>query len=555
MNFQNPSQYGILGYFLKWESITPNAVFLRQPDGPAWKEYSWSDAGQEARKMVSHLKSLGLVPGDRIGILSQNCAEWIICDIAILMGGYISVPLYANINADTLTDIIIHSELKMLFIGKLSLNDWDHLRSAIPSSIISIAMRAYDKESITSWNECVHSIIHTTDIMLPSPDDVLTIIYTSGTTGRPKGVVHSFGSIMKAIEACIDAVMLNDAGNRFFSYLPLSHAAERGLVEFGAMFSGGSISFLESVDTFSTNIKNVLPTHFFGVPRIWEKFRRKILKKVSQQQLDIILQIPGAAFLFRRYIRRTLGLQKAKLIFTGAAPIASNLLTWFAKLGIQIQEAYGMSENFNVCSLNAKDKIRIGTVGKLYESEDIKIDPLTQEITQRCEWLMKGYYKDPELTSLTIRNGYLHTGDMGELLEDGYLKLSGRVKDIFKTSKGEYISPVNTEGHFMSLKEVDQVCMLGQNYPQPFLITVLSEFGKTLSKEKLIENLTKALAFCNEKSMGYQKVKKVIIAREEWTSENNLLTPTLKMKRNALSSRYEPKLQNIYHLNETVSFE
>jgi long-chain acyl-CoA synthetase len=555
MNYQTFPQHGILDYFMKWEKTIPTAVFLRQPKGPKWKEYSWKEVGEEARRIVSHLKSLGLPAGTRIALLSQNCAEWIICDLALLMGGYISVPLYTNEKADTLKEILIHSESRLLFVGKLYQKDWNNLRSAIPASVIAITMRGYERESITPWEKFINSENQDTEIILPSLDDILTIIYTSGTTGRPKGVVHSYGSIIKAIEACLESVMLNRPGNRFFSYLPLSHAAERGLVEFGAIFSGGSISFLDFPETFSANIRNVLPTHFFAVPRIWEKFQIKILKRISQKHIDILLKIPLVAFLFRQYIKRTLGLQEAKVIFSGAAPISSDLILWFAKFGIQIQEAYGMSENFNVCSINPKDKIRIGTVGKLYEHEDIKIDPQTHEITQRCEWLMKGYYKDPELTSVTIRNGYLHTGDTGEFSGDGYLTLTGRIKDVFKTSKGEYITPVKTELHFLSMKEVDQACLLGQKYPQPFLLVVLSEFGKNLNRHRLIKGLTAALDFCNNKSMRYQKIKKVIVVKEEWTSENNLLTPTLKMKRNELSWKYEAQMQDVYNLDELVSFE
>jgi long-subunit acyl-CoA synthetase (AMP-forming) len=371
----------------------------------------------------------------------------------------------------------------------------------------------------------------------------------------PKGVVHTYGTIMKAIEVAQELVLLNQPGNRFFSYLPLSHAAERGLVECGAIFSGGSISFVESVETFQVNLQATAPTHFLGVPRIWEKFQQKITEKLPQRKLTFLLKIPLVRFLLRRKIKQALGLHKAKVLLTGAAPIAPDLLKWFARLDFSIQEAYGMSENFSACTINPKGQIRIGSVGKLVANQEVKIDPVTQEIIQRAEWVMQGYFKEPELTAQTIQNGYLHTGDMGEISEDGYLTLLGRVKDIFKTSKGEYIVPLKTEMHFLSLKEVDQVCLLGINYPQPFLVAVLSEYGKRLSKRALNENLRIALDLCNESCMDYQKVKKVILVREEWTNDNNLLTPTLKIKRNAIGAKYETKLQELYYNNEIVSWE
>jgi long-subunit acyl-CoA synthetase (AMP-forming) len=549
------ARFGILGYFLKWEASTPNAIFLRQPYGNLWREHTWQQAGAEARRLLAKLQNMHLAPGTRIALLSQNCAEWIICDLAIMMGGYVSVPLYANVNAETLQTILTHSEARLLLIGKLKTSDWEQIRTAIPVSLQTVTMPEYEKESIPSWKEFISPGLPEATIVYPSLDDMLTIIYTSGTTGMPKGVVHTYGTIMKAIEVAQELVLLNQPGNRFFSYLPLSHAAERGLVECGAIFSGGSISFVESVETFQVNLQATAPTHFLGVPRIWEKFQQKITEKLPQRKLTFLLKIPLVRFLLRRKIKQALGLHKAKVLLTGAAPIAPDLLKWFARLDFSIQEAYGMSENFSACTINPKGQIRIGSVGKLVAKQEVKIDPITQEIIQRAEWVMQGYFKEPELTAQTIQNGYLHTGDMGEISEDGYLTLLGRVKDIFKTSKGEYIVPLKTEMHFLSLKEVDQVCLLGINYPQPFLVAVLSEYGKRLSKRALNENLRIALDLCNESCMDYQKVKKVILVREEWTNDNNLLTPTLKIKRNAIGAKYETKLQELYYNNEIVSWE
>ena len=242
------------------------------------------------------------------------------------------------------------------------------------------------------------------------------------------------------------------------------------------------------------------------------------------------------------------------LIVSGAAPITIDLLRWFHRLGVPIQEAYGLSEDFNVCSMNPREDIRIGTVGRLFPNEEIKILPQTNEIIQRSDWIMKGYYKDPELTAQTLQNGYFHTGDMGEIV-NGYLSITGRVKDIFKTAKGEYIAPFPIENHFLSLEEIDQACVLGSRFPQPFIVVVLSKSGKEVSHVILEKRLKTALDQSNQNSMGYQKLKKVIIVKEEWTVENNLLTLTLKMKRNVVSKFYEEKLEKIYNTEETVSWE
>ncbi|HSI89993.1 MAG TPA: AMP-binding protein, partial [Adhaeribacter sp.] len=427
MSQQATSQYGILGHFLKWEATTPDAVFLRQPVGNSWREYTWQEAGAAARQLTARLQEMDLATGSRVAILSLNCAEWIICDLAIMLGGYVSVPLYANVNACTLQEILEHAEAKFLLIGKLKPDDWQQVKFAIPPAIKTLTMAGYDKEGITSWHNFTAGAKKAATVINHSPDDMLTIIYTSGTTGKPKGVVHTYGTIMKAVEVAQELAFLNRQGNRFFSYLPLSHAAERGLVEFGAIFSGGSISFVESLDTFQANLQAVRPTHFLGVPRIWEKFQMKILEKLPQKRLNLLLRIPLLSFLLRKKIKKTLGLDKAVVLFTGAAPISPDLLRWFSRLGLSIQEAYGMSENFNVCAITPKNQIRIGSVGKLVDHQEVKIDAQTQEVLQRAEWVMHSYFKEPALTAQTIQNGYLHSGDMGKISEDGFLTLTGRV--------------------------------------------------------------------------------------------------------------------------------
>ncbi len=545
---------GILDTFYKWEQTKPDQVFLIQPHSSGYRNYSWREVGDEARRMAASLQYLGFQPGDRIGILSHNCAEWIICDLAIIMGGFVSVPLYANINSETLRDILLHSETRLLFIGKLLEKDWEVVKNAIPEKVITVSLPGYKKKDVTPYPKFIQDG-HTFQNVPISHDDILTIIYTSGTTGRSKGVVHTHRSVFNAIASAFEIALLNNTGNRFFSYLPLSHAAERGLVEFGALYSGGSISFVHSPETFSADIRHAVPTHFFGVPRIWEKFQLKILEKIPQKKLDIYLKIPGISYLIKRKIKKALGLHKARILLSGAAPISRDLMKWLYRLGFRIQEAYGLSENFNVCAINPARDTRIGTVGKLFPGQEVAIDPDTKEIKQRCNWMMKEYYKDPVLTAQTIRNGFLYTGDMGELSDDGYLTISGRVKDIFKTTKGEYIVPGKTEMKFLALREVDQACVLGIRYPQPFIVIVLSEFGKGMNKAELNNLLSMKLSECNKECMDYQKLKKVIIVNEEWTSDNKLLTPTLKMKRNSISEKYEPQLVELYQQDELISRE
>ena len=544
----------ILEHFLKWEKEIPNDIFLRQPNGSDWIEYSWKETGKEVRKLLGALQQRGYKKGDKIALLSSNCAQWIICDLALMMGGYISVPLYANTNAKTMERILEDSEARLMFIGKLLPKDWDNLKDSIPSFVETVTFDGYERESFQTWSEFVE-VTSPPSVTIPAASDIKTLIYTSGTTGETKGVIHTHGSIINAISTGASEVMFDRRGNRFVSYLPLCHSAERGLVEFGAIYSGGTIGFIESIDTFAANVQEIAPTHFFGVPRIWEKLQKKILEKIPEKRLSLLLKLPLAGRAIRSKIKKSLGLHNADVIISGAAPIAPDLIVWFQKLGIFIREAYGLSENFNVIALNPIGDIRIGTVGKIFDNQEVYIDPESNEIRQKSSWLMQGYFKKPELTAKTIVDGYLHTGDMGYLSEDGYLTVTGRVKDIFKTTKGVYISPASIEMNFLEMNIVDQACVMGSHYPQPFVLIVLSDIGKAIQPDQVELQLQEVIDKINSEAMEYQKIKKAIIVKEEWTNDNDMLTPTLKMKRNVLSKKYEAASKAIYEKDESVSWE
>lgn len=544
----------ILDHFLKNERDKADETFLSQPENESWKNYSWKQSGSKARRLLAALKNAGYKKGDRISILSTNCAEWIISDLALMMGGYISVPLYANTDASSMVKILKDSGCRLIITGKLKTKDWLTQKEAIPDDVQVISMDGYEREGILSFREFCKNCT-TAEIEKIEPESTMTIIYTSGTTGDPKGVVHTFGSIIKAVEIAAEEVGLNRPGNKFISYLPLSHAAERGLIECGCIYCGGCIGFVESLESFSHNIREFQPTHFFGVPRIWEKFQSKILEKASQRKLDTLLKLPVLRGFIRKKIKTSLGLSNADIILSGAAPLAPDIINWFANLDIQIREAYGMSENFNVISMNPKDQIKVGSVGRLFPEQQVVIDPETKEIRQKCEWLMKGYFKNQKLTEETIVNGFLNTGDMGELSDDGYLTITGRVKDIFKTTKGEYISPAMLETPFTEMKIVEQACVMGTLYPQPFVLVSLSKLADRLSKKEVTNRLESVLEKLNHGLMEYQRLRKVIISQDQWTVENRLLTPTLKIKRCLLSEKYENALKDIYRNNESVSWE
>ncbi len=543
-----------LDNFYKWEKKKPSKEFLIQPIHGIYNKYSWERVGQEARKMCSYIHSLNLPKKSKIAILSKNCAHWIIADLAIMMSENISVPIYANVKGKTAKYILEHSESKLLFIGKLEDSDWIEIKDNIPKEIVKVDFGHYDlNSSFQKWDDIILNQNAIEDDPAINIDDIITIIYTSGTTGTPKGVVLTYKSVVIATKNLNHLVPLKE-DDRFISYLPLSHIAERALVEQGGISSGGKIFFVESLETFAKNLKFSKPTIFFGVPRIYTKFMTKIISIFSQKAIDIIMKIPIINNLFSALIRKSLGLNNSRICVTGAASIPVTTLEWFNKFKIKIYEAYGMSENAACSHGNYPNNIKFGTVGKAMPNTDVKITE-KGEIIMKNECIMKGYYKEKELTNETIKNGYLYTGDKGKIDDDGYLTITGRIKDIFKTSKGKYVVPNPIEMKFSKNKNIEQICVVGINLVQPIGLVVLSDSAIEKNKSNLKLSLSNTLEEINKQIDSHEKIEKIIIVKDQWTTENDILTPTMKIKRNKIDELYESDYIKWYESSEKIIWE
>ena len=524
----------------KWEQEKANEIYLSQPIDGVWHNWTWAEVGQEVRKMAAYLKSLDLPANSKIGLLSKNCAHWIMTDFAIMMAGHTSVPLYPNLNAETVGKILKHSESKLLFVGKL--DNFEVMKPGISADMPCITYPFYS-EDYPKWDDLTKDVQPLNENIVRDPHELATIIYTSGTTGDPKGVMHKFYNFSFATTNAVNALPLKDES--FFSYLPLCHIAERLLVMMGSLYAGGKVSFAESLDTFAANLSEASPTVFLGVPRIWTKFQQGILAKLPQKKLNVLLSIPIISTLIKKKIQKGLGLSKARNIFTGAAPTPVALIKWFARLGINIQEAYAMTENTCYSHVSYSDKIRIGSVGQALPLCDVKLS-VQNEILIKHDALMDGYYKDEEETNKTIIDGWLHTGDEGVIDAEGFLKITGRVKDLFKTSKGKYVAPSPIEMKLSANKNIEQVCVVGTELPQPIAIIVLSERGKGKIEADLIASLETTLEVVNPKLDSHEKIHNIIVVKEDWTVENKLLTPTMKIKRNAIEKLYKENYLSWY---------
>ncbi len=548
--------------FYDWEEKFKDKPFLRQPFGESWEEYTWGETGQLARRLATGLKSLGLKKGSHIGLISKNCREWIIADLAIIMAGYVSVPFFPNLKSTEIKSLIEFGEVSALFVGKLE--NWEEMKNGVDKDLPIIAFPHYENNSIVSegfqWDEFISKFEPQRENYHPNLDDVWTIIFTSGTTGSPKGVVLSF-KINQSTDVmytknynplCVDF----DGNNSFFSYLPLNHIAERIAIEFTAFKNGGIISFTESIETFVKNLSDVQPSVFFGVPRIYTKFQLGILSKFNQKKLDILLAIPLLSNIIKKKLKKALGLYNAKVVVSGAAAMQIAQRNWFRKIGVNITIGYGMTENCAITTqLPGSNFTKPGSVGKVQPQVEIKIDDSTEEVLMRGPYMMLGYFNDKIITNNTIKDGWLHTGDKGRIDSDGYLYITGRVKDTFKTSKGEFIDPGKIEAMFGEVDFFDQICVVGLGIPQPIMLVNISEVGKKLEKNDLENKLTEKLNSVNELSFNYKKVAKIIICKDFWTPENEILTPTMKIKRGNVDKLYQDNYLDWYNNSKKIVWE
>ncbi len=529
-----------------WEKTTPERVALTQPlsDGTV-RDYTWRELMEQVRRMAAHLQSLNLPAGARIALLSKNTAHWLMSDFAIWLAGYVSVPLYPTLAAGTIRQILEHSEARLLFVGKL--DGWAGMKPGIPQGLPCISLPLAPEDVLKSyrgWDDITSQTAPLAGQPLRAADELSTIMYTSGTTGAPKGVMHSFGTFAWGVQSGLKRVQAINNSARMLSYLPLAHVAERTLVEHGLLASGMHVFFAQSLETFTADLQRARPTAFFSVPRLWVKFQQGINAKMPPAKLNLLLKIPILSGIVRKKILTALGLQECAFAAGGAAPMPPDLLRWYDKLGLDLVEVYGMTENCGISHATLPGKPRPGTVGLPYDGVQCRLDPANSEIQVKAPCLMLGYYKEPELTRQAItEDGWLRTGDKGLLDAEGNLKITGRVKDLFKTSKGKYGSPAPIEDKLVMHPAIEACCVAGANLGQPLALVMLNaEAAKKATsaagKSELEASLTAHLARVNDTLDPHEQLDCLVVMTEPWTVDNDLITPTFKVKRNRVEELF-----------------
>lgn len=541
-----------------WETAKAEDVYMTQPIGGGQVvDYTWRRAAGEARRMASYLKSLNLPEKSRIGIISKNCAHWIMSDWAIWMAGHVSVPLYPTLNADTVSYILDHSGCEALFVGKL--DGWDSMKSGVPNSMHCISYPLSPDNDFKTWDDIVAKFPPLEENVARDPKELATIVYTSGSTGRPKGVMLNFESLGCAAAGGTQALDVT-SNERMLSYLPLSHVFERFVVELGSMFKGFRLYFAESLDTFVDDLRRAQPTLFLAVPRIWTKFQHGVFEKMPRKKLEKMMRVPILSRVIKKKVLKNLGLQHVKFAGSGSAPLSHDLLEWYRGLGLELLEGYGMSENVAYSHMTKPGRSRTGYVGEPLPGVEVKISD-TGEVLVKSPGTMMGYYKDEEKTKETLsEDGYVHTGDKGEVDALGRLKLTGRIKEIFKTSKGKYVAPAPIENRLMNHPDIEMVCVSGANYTQPHCLVMLSEEARRKTADEAFRRELEAsfktlLSDVNKTVDPHEQLKFIAVVRDEWTIENDFLTPTMKLKRNVVEDAYLTDLDSWYDKRDAVIWQ
>ena len=580
---------------------TVNRDFLRYKSEGEYRGISYSQFKTETDLFAFGLASLGIKREDKIAIISENRPEWINSDMAILALGAIDIPLYPSLTAASIEFILNNSEANTVIVSnKFQLNKilkilgkCRHIKNIIilnekdydPSINHLYTFRQIQDKGKLFKKEDPNLL--TESMKLVKESDVCTIIYTSGTTGEPKGVILTHRNIMSNVEAALISFPI-DKNDVFLSFLPLCHIFERMAGYYTAVSSGAMICYAESIETVANNLIEVKPTLLTTVPRLFERIYSKIMKNVESQSvnkqkifywaiqtgqqfvnakkeknvsLSLSIKHKLANKLVLKNIQEKTG-GNLRFFISGGAPLSRELGEFFEAIGIIILEGYGLTESSPVIAANRIDDYKFGTVGKVLPGIEVKIAH-DGEILAKGPNIMLGYYKNKKETEATLKDGWLHTGDIGVFDADGFLMITDRKKHLFKTSAGKYIAPSHIENTFLASKYIDQFVLVGDK--RMFLSALIvpdfeavKEYADShnipyTTNQDLVKNDTIYNLFENDmmqfqkKLANYERVRKFILLDKPFTIENGEITPSLKIKRKVVEDKYKEFIENLYY--------
>lgn len=532
----NPIEHPVT-HVLRNAQQHPDARWLTQPVDGGTREWTYAQAAEEIGRMATALRELGLEPGAKVAISGRNTAHFLMADYAIALAGLVSVGLYPKQSAAHVSYILGHCEAAVVFVGPMP--DIDSFMGAIPAGVQTIALPYPGVPACdATWDELIDGKEPVRAYEPPADGELMTLIYTSGSTGDPKGVMITHGNVKFAAAGFIAAIPPG-ANERLFSYLPLAHVFERVAVGWCSAVYPAEVYFLGDLSTLSDELARYAPTRMYGVPLVWGRIQAGIIKKAGAGRLERLTKIPVVRGIVRRKVLEAAGLQNARTCISGSAPLPIPVLEWFDQtLGLQILQGYSLSETTLYATANLPDANRIGSVGRALPGCELKLSD-EGEILIGHAAVMPGYYKAPDKTAEALtEDGFLRTGDKGRIDEDGYLWITGRTKEIFKTLKGKYVAPAPIEGAMRRNGALDQVCLVGAGLNQPILLATLGDEGLAAPREQIEKSLLATMREVNDTLEPHEKIGKIVVLKDAWSIDNGLLTPTLKVKSTVVEERF-----------------
>jgi len=582
-----------------------DAVALRRKEFGIWRRITWADYARHVRWVAHALIALGLEPGERVGILGENRPEWLYSDLGIQSAAGVSVGIYATNSPEQVHYILDHSEARVVIVeGEEQLDKVLEVRGSLPhlQRIIvmdSEGLRTFSDPQVLMFGELLrlgeqHARAHPTAVeervARITPDDLSVLIYTSGTTGPPKGAMLTHHNVMWEVRTACEGCIPAREGDELLSYLPLAHIAERSFSITIPVYRGCTVNFAENLDTVPQNLREVRPTIIFGVPRIWEKLHSGIVlgmkdadwvkrlafhlavrvgKRFAAVRLEkrrpgLLLQVAYA--LARVTVLAPLcnrvGLDRARVALSAAAPISPDVLRFFWSLGVEIREIYGQTEGSGLTTAHPVGDVKLGTVGKPIGGIEVRLAE-DGEICVRSPGVFKGYFKDPELTAKTIIDGWLHSGDVGEFDAEGNLKITDRKKDLFINAYGKNIAPQYIENKLKFSPFINDAVVIGDGRKYLVALIVIDEdnVGKWAQERRVpfttFSDLTQSpevrkliageVDLVNNSLSSPEQVKKFALLPKRLYHEDGEVTPTMKVKRKAIMEKFAEIVAALYH--------
>jgi long-chain acyl-CoA synthetase len=579
-----------------------DAIAMREKDYGIWQGISWREFGERAKHIGLGLISLGLEPGDKVCVLSQNNPEWLYTDMGVIGAAGVCSGIYPTDAPQQVAYIVNNCDAKFIFVeDEEQLDKVLEMRDEMPSLVRAVVydlegLRDFDDDLVISLDdlfeigaayEADHESLWDERLRLPKPEDLAILVYTSGTTGPPKGAMISHHNLVYQAENTID-LLPSEARDERLSFLPLCHIAERGAA-YLAIYAGVITNFVESVETVPENLREVQPHNMLAVPRVWEKFysattiaigdatplqqwayKRAIEVgyriaelKLEGRPIPTGLRLMGwlGYQLALKNVRRAIGIDRCRWLGTGAAPISPDLIKWYLALGLTMIEAYGQTESAGIATVMPPDAIKLGTIGRAVPHAEVAISP-EGEILIHGDVVFMGYYRNPEKTAETIRDGWLHTGDVGAIDNEGYVKITDRMKDIIITAGGKNITPSEIENQLKFSPYISDAVVIGdgrkfltclvmidhenvakfaQDHAVPF-----TNFASLTRAAEVVDLIHDEVEKVNKQFARVETIKYFRLIDRELDPEDEELTPTLKLKRAFVNKKYGNLIEDMY---------